>query len=256
LRPRAVPTPGPLTPEQRALFDSEPSVAADAAAAACKELGGPGFRHLERDEMLSIATIAAMDAARTFDPALGAARYRAWAFFSAFERVIDAARRDGVQYKKARALVQAHAMAYLRRATVAEVEIGVDTDESLTDKLHDFSNPMLGVAVAAVAAGTPAGDVDEAAEVEAAAMAGEALRAALPPVGSDERQMLEMHFVRRMSLGQVAAAMGVGERQYCTFTRRFDRALASIRAGLLQRGVYEMPPWRVDVSGRALGGQE
>jgi len=252
---RVVPPPSPLTPAQRELFDSEPDLAADAADVAYRELGGACFRHLSRDEMLSIATIAAMEATVTFDPTLVGAKYRPWAFFRAMGAVLNAAKREGMQYRKTNALIRAHMMAHFGRAT-AEVDIGVDTDESLTDKLHDFSNPVLGLALAAVAAGTPAGDVDEVAEVEAAAMAGEALRAVLPPVGSAERRMLEMYFVERKSLAQVATAMGVDERRHKTFARRFDQVLASLRAGLLARGICEMPPWQEDVSGRALGGEE
>jgi DNA-directed RNA polymerase specialized sigma subunit len=251
---RVVPPPSPLTPAQRALFDSEPDLAADAADAAYRELGGACFRHLSRAEMLSIATIAAMEATVTFDPALVGAKYRPWAFFRAMGAVLNAAKREGMQYGKTNALIRAHMMTHFGRAT-AEVESD-DTDESLTDKLHDFSNPVLGLALAAVAAGTPAGDVDEVAEVEVAAMAGEALRVVLPPVGSAERRMLEMYFVERKSLAQVATAMGVDERRHKTFARRFDQVLASLRAGLLARGICEMPPWQEDMSGRALRGEE
>ena len=114
---RVVPPPSPLTPAQRALFDSEPpDLAADAADHGYRELGGKCFRHLSRAEMLSIATIAAMEATVTFDPALGA-KYRPWAFFRAMGAVLNAAKREGMQYRKTNALIRAHMMAHFGRAT-------------------------------------------------------------------------------------------------------------------------------------------
>jgi hypothetical protein len=89
-------------------------------------------------------------------------------------------------------------------------------------------------------------------EFEAAAVAGDALRAVLPPEGSDERRMLEMHFVERVPLTEVAAAMGVDDSGYRTFVRRFHELLASLRDGLYRRGIMEIPAWREDLSGHAL----
>ena len=171
---------------------------------------------------------------------------------AAVHKVLQAGREEGRRYAKARALVRASAMAYFGRAS-ASVEIGFETDASLTAKLNGFTNPVLGLAMMAVATLTPtAGSADEAAEIEAAALAGDALREVLPAEGSEERRMLEMHFAQGMPLTEVAAAMGVGGPGYRTFVRRFHDVLASLREGLRERGIGERPPWREEVSGHAL----
>jgi len=248
---RSVPPPPPLTPAQRALFESEPNLAEEAAAAARKTLGAVRFRHLSWEDLVSIAAVGAMEATATFNPATGSS-YRTWGFFAAVHAVIDAGRTEHERHAKTRALLRASAMVYFAQAQAA-VEIGVDTDASLTDKLHGFSNPVLGLALLEVAAAKPTtGGEGEAVEIEAAARAGDALREALPESGSDERTMIEMRFGKQMPLTEVAAAMGVDERGYRTFVRRFHAAVAAVREGLRQRGIRELPPWREGVSGRAL----
>jgi DNA-directed RNA polymerase specialized sigma24 family protein len=247
----ARPGPAELTPAQRALFDGEPGLAEEAALAALKGAGEARFRHLAWEEMVSIASVAAMEATATFDPATGEP-YRTWGFFAAVHAVLESWREEGRQYAKARALIRASAMVYFGRAS-ASVDIGFETDGTLTAKLHSFTNPVLGLALEEVAALVPtAGGEDGAAEMLAAARAGEALRAVLPAEGSEERRMLEMHFAQRMPLTEVAAAMGVEGSKYRTFVRRFHEVLASLRDGLRKRGIAEMPSWREGVSGRAL----
>jgi RNA polymerase sigma factor (sigma-70 family) len=250
---RAAPRTTELTPAQRALFESAPGLAEEAAHVAVRGAGEARFRHLSWEEMVSIATIAAMEATTTFDPA-GGESYRTWAFFSAVCKVIDAGREESRRYAKVKAAIRANAMVYFGRVAAGEVEIGVDTEASLTDKLYAVTNPVIGLALLEAAVSRQvAGEEDEVAEVDAAARAGEALRQALPAEGTDERRMLELHFVQRKPLAEVARDMGVDARGYRTFLRRFDQVLAGIRDGLLRRGIAEMPPWREDVSGRPLG---
>jgi DNA-directed RNA polymerase specialized sigma24 family protein len=242
------PPPPPLTPEQRALFESEPDLAEAAVAAAIKDLGKEGFRHLSRDEMLSIATIGAMEAATTFDPA-SRAKYRTWAFFRALHAVLNASSRERRRHAKTNALLRANVTAYSGRAT-AEVEIGVDTDASLVDKLHGFSDPVLGLALLEVAAFKPSAGGDD--EVEAAALAGDALRDVLPPVGSAERRMLEMHFAEKMPLSEGPrrwASTRAGMRPSCggstACSPRCARASRSAAYGRCRRGerACRAAPW-------------
>ena len=47
--------------------------------------------------------------------------------------------------------------------------------------------------------------------------------------------------------------MGVDNRGYHTFVRRFHEVAAAVRKGLERRGITERPPWIEEVSGHALG---
>ena len=251
---RAIVPPAPaLTPEQRGRFDDEPGLAEEAVAAALSAMGPARFRHLSRDELLSIASIGAMEAATTFDPTRGDT-YRTWGFFAALHAVLEGAREEQRRYAKVIALIRASAMVYFAETDVG-VEVGVDTEASVKEKLHGFTNPLLGLALAAVAAAKPeTGGQDELIEREAAARAGDALREVLQDLTADERRMIELRFVEEKTLAEVAAAMGVHARGYRTFVRRYHELLASLREGLSARGIREMPPWIEEVSGHTLGG--
>jgi DNA-directed RNA polymerase specialized sigma24 family protein len=243
--------PPKLTPAQRKLFDDEPGLAEEAVGAVFKELGAASFRQFSWEEMVSIATLGALEATATFDPAAGTT-YRTWGFFAAVHKVLQSRRQDHTQYAKAKALLYANALLYFGSAS-AGIALGVDTDASLWGKLHGFTNPVLGLALLEVAAHEPTvGGEHEIVEREAAARAGDALRQVLSGLGSDERTMIEMHFGERKPLTEVAAAMGVDKQGYRTFVRRFHEVLATLREGLARRGMREMPPWREDASGRAL----
>jgi DNA-directed RNA polymerase specialized sigma24 family protein len=243
--------PPELTPAQRKLFDDEPGLAEDAVNAVMKELGAAIFGHFSREEMLSIATLGALEATTTFEPAAGQA-YRIWGFFAAVRRVLDCRREDHARHAKTRALLRANVLVYFGSAS-AEVEVGVDTDASLANKLHGFTSPTLALAVLEVAAQEPTtGGEDEVVEREAAARAGDALRQALPAAGTDERRMFDLHFGEHKPLTEVATAMGVDKAGYRTFVRRFHEALAALREELAKRGIKKIPPWREDASGRAL----
>lgn len=247
----SAPPPPPLTPAQRALFEKEPGLAEEAAEAGRRALGTASFLHLSWEEMVSIATIGALEATVTWNPTAGSS-YRTWGFFAALHAVLDAGRVEHQRYAKTRALLRASAMAFFAQAEVG-IDLGVDTEASLTDKLHGFSNSVVGLAMLEVAAARPTtGGEDEVAELEAAARAGDALREVLPEVGSDERRMLELRFGEQRPLTEVAAVMGVDARGYRTFVRRFHAVVAALREGLEKRGIRELPPWREAVSGRAL----
>jgi len=242
----------PLTPEQRRLFDSEPELPTQAAAAAIKGAGRAAFRHLAFAEMVSIATIGAMEATQVYDPAEGTS-YRKYAFFAAVLAVLGEVRREKKGHAKMRAMLRASAMVYFTEVDV-DVEIGVDTDESLVAKLNGFSNTILGLAVSHVATMAVPGsfEEDELGEREAAAQAGEALRALLPAPGSAERTVIDLYFVQGLPLTKVAEAMGIDKPRYQTFRRRFHELMASLREGMEARGIDGRAPWREDISGHAL----
>jgi DNA-directed RNA polymerase specialized sigma subunit len=241
-----------LTPAQRALFDSEPGIAYEAADAAWKAAGPQRWRHLTFDEVVSIATIGALEATATYDSD-EALTYRCWAFFSAVHAVFHAGRDERARYVKEKALLRATVLQHYAR-TGENFEIGWDTEEEIAGKIHGFSDTVVDVAAKIVASMEPAERaVDEVVERETAAAAGDALRELMPEPGSPERAMLEMRFTQHMPLTQVAEAMGVAPSGYSTFVRGFHKLLAKIRAGLKARGITEMPPWLEDVSGQALG---
>ena len=249
---RAAPPPTALTPEQLARFHSEPGLPEAVVAATVKAMGESLFRHLERDDLLSIARIAVLEAAAKYDPALGSS-YSTFAFFTAVSKVLLSAREEHQRYAKARGMVRASVLMYFAQASVG-AEIGVETEETLNAKLHGYTNPVIALALKEVAAIEPTvGGEDEPVELEAAARARDALREALSRCAADERRMLELHFRDGLPLTEVAAAMGVEPRGYRTFVRRFHDALAAIREVLAKRGIPERPPWREAVGGEVLG---
>jgi hypothetical protein len=245
--------PTALTPAQRVLFASEPGLPAEAVTAALKGMGERRFRHLPREDMLATAALAAMEAAVTFDPARGL-EYRSWAFFAAMHAVMMTGREEHARYARATAMIHAGVLMYFGQASVP-ADVGFETESSLAEKLHNYTSPVVGLALMELAASRPtSGGEDEEIERLAAARAGAALRAVLPAEGSEERRWLDLHFGQRLPLTQVAAAMGVDTAAgYRTFVRRFHAVLASLREGLERRGIRELPPWRADVSGHALG---
>lgn len=249
---RAPRPPSALTPEQRERFDSEPGLAEEAARAALQILGRACFRHLEWEEMMAIAAIGVMEATVSFDPACGSS-YRTWAFFKGVHRVLDAAREEAEQHGKTRALVRATVLTYFAQASTS-IDLGFETEASLTDKLHDFTDPVLALAMLEVAASrSSAGGEDEIAEREAAERAGDALREVLAELPPDDRRMIDLHFVERIPLTQVAAVMGGDKVSYWVFVRRFHEVMAALRRGLERRGIAEAPPWMEGISGNALG---
>lgn len=241
----------PLTAAQRALLDAEPELPARVVSAAMR-CGAGRSAGLGWEELMSIAAVGVLEAARRFDPARSAS-FREWAFFNGLHHVLDAARDERQTHGRAVARLRAAAMTYFADAE-AKLELGVDTTESLAAKLAAFCDPLVGLAMMEVATG-PAGTggEDELVEREAAARAGAALREVLPPPGSEERRMLELHFVKRAPLSKVAEAMGVPESGYRSFVRRFHLVLGELRRGLAERGLHEMPPWREDLGGTPLG---
>jgi DNA-directed RNA polymerase specialized sigma subunit len=241
-----------LTRAQRALLDAEPDLPERAARAAVRSYGEARFCHLSWEERIAIAALGVLEATRRYDPSRGQT-YRDWAFFAGVNRLLDAGREERAAYAKARALVRAAALSHFAEAQ-PRVEIGVDTTESLAAKLAAFSDPLVGHALMALAvAPLSEGGEEELVEREAAARAAEALRAALPPPGTEERRMLELHFVKRAPLTEVAASLGVPEPGYRTFVRRFQEVLAALRRRLREGGIDELPPWREDVGGAPLG---
>jgi RNA polymerase sigma factor (sigma-70 family) len=249
---RAAPPSRALTPEQLALFKSEPLVPEEAVAATLKGMGAALFRHLEREDLRSIATIAVMESTASYDPARGST-YRTWAFFAAVNALLQNGRAEHQRHAKARALVRASVLMYLGRSSLG-VDIGVETEETLTAKLHSYTNPVVVLALKEVAAMKPTtGGEDEVGELETAARAGDALREALSHCGAEERRVLEMHFRDGIPLTEVAAALGVDASGYRTFVRRFHDALAALREALAKRGIRERPPWREEVAGEVLG---
>lgn len=177
-----------------------------------------------------------------------------WAFFAAVHALIESVREENKRYARQMTMLRARVLSYFAETDVG-VELGVDTEATIAEKLHGMTDPVLGLALAEIAtAKTTTGGEDERVELEAAALAGDALRQVLPPAGSEERRMLEMHFVEQRPLTEVAAAMGVDAHGYSSFVRRFHGVLASLRDGLAKRGIKERPPWREEVSGHVLAG--
>jgi DNA-directed RNA polymerase specialized sigma24 family protein len=241
-----------LTLAQRRLFGNEPDLPGKAAAASVEAAGESVFRHLEFDELVGIATIAAMDATATWDPE-GPAPYRAWAYFGALRAVLDNARWENRAHEKVRALLRASALVYFAGARTG-VSMGIDTETSLAGKLDDFTNPVVGLAIAHVVTMERAtGGEDEVIELETSALTGDALRELLPARGTLHRKVLHLHFVRGMSLSKVAAALGYEASAYVTFWRDFHALMAWFRDGLAARGIDKRPAWREEVSGRVLG---
>jgi RNA polymerase sigma factor (sigma-70 family) len=251
MSPRAVPRATGLTPAQWDLYNGEPDLPTKVAAAAVKAMGEVAFRHLSWDDLSQIAAVGVLEATASFDPTRGG-EYERYAFFSALGVVLDSARTEHERYTKARALVRASALIYFRDTQLV-MEIGCETEESITAKLHGYTSTTVARAMLEVASMKPTtGGVEEAEERRAAARAGEALRAVMPAPGSVERRVLEMHFGLGMPLTEIAAEMGVDGTGYRTFVRRFHDVLEGMGEGLAARGIRERPAWMQGVSGRAL----
>jgi DNA-directed RNA polymerase specialized sigma24 family protein len=241
-----------LTPAELALFQSEPGLPAQAAKEASKAAGMKVFDYLKPGDLAAIAAVGALEATRTYDPA-GETPYRAWAYFNAVRAVLDAARWENRAHAKIRALLRASACVYFAGAPVG-VDVGFETDASLLEKLHGFTNPVLGLAIAYVATLEPeTGGEDEVIAVETAARTGDALRELLPAPGTVQRQVIDLHFVQGLSLAQVAEVLGYEKSAYTTFWRNFQALMSWLRTGLVARGINQRPAWREEVSGRVLG---
>ena len=243
------PTIPTLTPEQRALFDSAPGLAARAVAAVANERG---ISQEYDAEPLSTATVAAMEATVTYDARRGVS-YDQWGFFHACYAIYNTFRDDKSHHTKMLALVRAAFLVHYAHATETFDLFG-DTEAAYEEKLHGFSGSPIGHALLYVATLVPTtgGDDDDAVERLAAARAGNALRQVIDGLQPEERRMLDLCYEDGNPMTEAAAILG--EDDYRAFTYQFHKLLARLKVRLSALGMREMPSWREDISGKALGG--
>ena len=253
-RRRVEATPVTLTPEQEELFETVADVPDEAVVAVLRG-HGTLLRHLEPDELRSLALVGAKEGIVSHEEEKGP--LRKWVFFKALHKVLEHARDECKRNEKVLALVRAQAIVHWAHYHET-VEIGVDDEATLTTKLHDASSGFYGRIALEMAAAEPPRDSNAEEDLglrRAAAWAGKALEAGLGSLTPRERSILEESFRKEKPLTMIAAELGVAKPQYRTFVRDYDRLLVTLGRRLHALGMTGMPVWLPDVSGAPLGSE-
>lgn len=243
-----------LTPDQQKLYEGTDveSVVQRAARAVVRDWG----QIMPHDDLLQEGRIAVALATRTFDPAEGS--FEAWAFLSACYGMLESSRSE-VRHstmKRFGNLISAVRVAAFGHFARDERTFDAwhDSQAFMREQRNGFSDStLLKMARAVASCPVTTGGEDELVERETAARAARALKVLVDNLRSDQQELLDLCFVKGLSVKQVAANLG---QKYQDVLKRYHELERLIGARLAGQGFRGMPSLPEESGGTILGRHE